>query len=302
MPRLRNVARTVMGAGIAAASMASAQPAHASPNKHPVQCDARGVCIVEAHHHQQPGTPASAPVRGHERCTAWGHRVPCYDSELGVFDQAMGCYFKVADPQPPGSSPIWEGHYPHGVVYVFVCPYVPGTNGGEVWRATPPAGALPSPGQLAQRAVARMRLGAPDIRLSPPVDRKQLVGLPTWMWTPVTRSTWATRRATAAVKGESVTATATATKIDWSMGDGHTVLCHGPGTPYSSRYGAHAASPTCGYTYSTPSSTQSGDDFPVTATTTWRITWVGGGQRGTLTLQRASTVRVVVQEAEAVNS
>jgi hypothetical protein len=151
-------------------------------------------------------------------------------------------------------------------------------------------------------AVSKLGLSGPNIKLSPPAGSQQVVGLPTWMWTTVSDATWTPHSATAAVAGESVTATATATSIDWSMGDGDTVTCDGPGTPYSPRFGAHASSPTCGYTYSSPSSTAAGGTFPVTGTTTWRITWVGGGQNGTLTLRRSTTVNVVVQEAEAVNS
>jgi hypothetical protein len=171
-----------------------------------------------------------------------------------------------------------------------------------VWMAAPPAGfggPRPPPAVLAQRAVALLNLGAPDIHLSPPTGSKQVVGFPTWMWTPVTRETWQSHSATASVVGESVTATATAESIAWSMGDGSSVTCNGPGTPYSSQYDAHEQSPTCGYVYNRPS--PSNGDFVVTATTTWRVTWVGGGARGAMTLRRSSTVPVRVVEAEAVN-
>ncbi|MHB8451717.1 MAG: hypothetical protein ACYDAQ_14925 [Mycobacteriales bacterium] len=51
-----------------------------------------------------------------------------------------------------------------------------------------------------------------------------------------------------------------------------TVVCTNPGTPYSSNYDPHAPSPTCGYTYQTPSSTSGNGAFQLTATTTWRVT------------------------------
>lgn len=291
-----------------------------------VTCTEQGPCVVSVGTPGQPGSPGSgstgAPVSqtgSSDQCVyprGSGNVVPCSDPKLGWLNTYDGCFYLALAPPGPNSPIAAEAGAYHppgdGTYYMQSCMGIVGRAPGAVglvqlvvWRQAPPpgyGGPRPTPAILAQRAVAKLNLSGPNIQLSPPDGSRQLVGFPTWMWTRVSNATWTRHSATAAVPGESVTATATATAIDWSMGDGHSVTCHGPGTPYSQRYGAHAASPTCGYTYATPSSTQSGDDFQVTATTTWHITWAGGGQRGALTLQRASTVRVVVQEAEAVNS
>jgi hypothetical protein len=84
-----------------------------------------------------------------------------------------------------------------------------------------------------------------------------------------------------------VTIRAQAVSIAWDMGDGHTVTCDNPGTPYEPRFG-NQPSPTCGYVYTTPSRDRPGGVFPVVATTTWRVTWEGGGESGAYTVVRQS--------------
>ncbi|MDQ1249791.1 MAG: hypothetical protein QG597_4167, partial [Actinomycetota bacterium] len=138
-----------------------------------------------------------------------------------------------------------------------------------------------------------------QIRMAPPADAVGLVHVPVWMWTPVTSQTWGPISATASVPGLSVTATATATKIVWSMGDGHTVTCTGAGTPYRAALGA-ARSPTCGHVYEHSSAGAPGGRFQVVATTTWRITWSGGGQNGALTTTRTSSTAVRIGELQVV--
>lgn len=317
----------VLGLVCLATSVALASPAAAGGKPPPsVTCTEQGPCVVSV---STPGRPGSTggPSQGasvsnagsSERCyypRGSSNVVPCYDPRLGWFDTYDGCFYRAL-PAPGSDGQVAAeagGYHPpgDGTYYLQSCSGIVGARPGAVglvqlvvWRQVPPpgyGGARPDPAILAQRAVAKLGLTGPNIELSPPDTSQQLVGLPTWMWTTVSDATWTRHSATAAVPGEAVTATAIAMSIDWSMGDGHTVVCTSPGTPYSSRYGAHASSPTCGYTYQSPSSTAHGDTFPVTGTTTWRITWVGGGQNGTLTVLRSATVQVVVVEAEAVNS
>jgi hypothetical protein len=88
------------------------------------------------------------------------------------------------------------------------------------------------------------------------------------------------------------------------MGDGSQVVCRGPGTPYTEGDPARP-SPTCGHTYPRSSARQPGLRYPVTATTTWRITWTATGVvsvSGTLPpLLRTSTTTLRVAEAQTVN-
>jgi hypothetical protein len=231
-----------------------------------------------------------------------GEVVPCHDPTFGWFNPSDDCYYQLMSPQPPASDPAWEGHFPHGAIYEQTCWWIIGTGGGWVWRATPPpglGGAGITPAQLAQQALRLLRLSGPDIGMAPSPGSTGLVGVPVWMWTAVTPRTWGPASATASVPGLSVTATARAARIVWSMGDGHSVTCAGPGTPYTESLGAKA-SPTCGYLYATSSARQPGAKYAVTATTTWNVTWTGGGQSGALTVTRTSTTQVSIGELQVL--
>lgn len=266
-----------------------------------------GICLVVVIDHGTPGSGNAGGdtddvSQGEAICRVSTGEVPCHDKEYGWFSQADGCYYRQADPQPPAEDPIWEGRHPAGAVYLATCLGTPGTGGGFVWWADPPpgfGGTSATPGQLANEAVRRMRLRGPEIGIVPEPGKVGLVGLPVWMWTAVTPQTRGPVSVTASVPGLSVTATATAQQVAWSMGDGRTVVCDGPGSPYEDRF-ADRASPTCGHTYTRTSAREPGAAYTVTATTTWRVVWAGGGQRGELSLDRSSTVALRIGELQVL--
>lgn len=267
-------------------------------------CDQKtGICLVVVADHGTPGSTAGPADEGREpTCQGPAGEVPCFDDEFGWFNQADGCYYRQADPQPPADDPVWDGHHPDGAVYLATCLGTPGTGGGFVWWPDPPpgyGGSSATPAQLANEAVRRMRLAGPVIGIVPEPGKTGLVGLPVWMWTEVTPRTWGPLSVTASVPGLSVTATATAQRITWSMGDGRTVVCEGPGTPYEDRFGGRS-SPDCGHTYTRTSAREPDAAYTVTATTTWRVDWAGGGQRGELTVDRASTARLRIGELQVL--
>lgn len=208
----------------------------------------------------------------------------------------------MSPPLPP-TDPAWGGKYPEGALYEGRCAW-PG-NPADVydyvltWFATSPPGTPVTPAQLAQRAVYSMTLRGADIQLAPPRSVMGLVGLPMWLWTSVGPTTWGPNSATASVPGLSVTAVARATKIVWDMGDGTSVTCRGPGTAYTPAAGS-GASPTCGHTYRRSSASRPGHVYPITATTTWSITWSGGGESGALSRTRTSATTVRVGELQVL--
>jgi hypothetical protein len=162
--------------------------------------------------------------------------------------------------------------------------------------AAPAEAAPPSPQELADQAHAQLRLPAPRIEANP--DGDKLVSLPTWLW--LDRASWGTQQATAAVPGVSVTAVATPTSVSWSMGDGETVRCSGPGTPFSSGADATAASPDCGHTYRRSSASALAHQFPVRATVHWTVAWSGAGASGTfpdMTTSGSAAFRVAEVQA-----
>lgn len=123
--------------------------------------------------------------------------------------------------------------------------------------------------------------------------------MPTWLW--VDRSVWGPVAATASVPGVSVTATAVPVSATWLMGNGDSVTCAGPGTPYGPGSDPAAPSPDCGYTYTRSSAGQPGERFAVSVTVSWRVSWSGGGQSGTVEgLSTRAGVDVRVREVQAV--
>ena len=122
-----------------------------------------------------------------------------------------------------------------------------------------------------------------------------IIGLPSWMWAqtpgentmgPITRS--------ATAGAYSVSATAKVNKVVWNMGNGDSVTCSGPGTPYADSYGK-ASSPTCGYTYVRPGA------YTVTATSYWIVTWAGIGQTGTIPLNFSRSTAITMGEVQVLN-
>ncbi|MEU5044543.1 ATP/GTP-binding protein [Streptomyces griseorubiginosus] len=223
-------------------------------------------------------------------------------SEEGDPTDKTVCVYKLADPQPPAGSLDWEGHEPgDGAVYEQTCGWG-GVDGDTivrmVWLADPPPQETVDLAVLAQRAVDSMTLLGPDIA-SPRAAGKYTVGVPMWMWVNQSATTYGPNTASASAGGITVTATAKVSKIVWKMGDGASVTCNGPGTPYTSSEGM-AQSPTCGHVYSKTSAGAQSAKFPVTATSTWTINWQGGGQAGQLTEVRQTNVQVAVGEVQVV--
>ncbi len=188
---------------------------------------------------------------------------------------------------------------PSARLYARVCA---GQPVGYVWL-TPsrPWVTSPSAAELARRAYRRLVLAVPVIGTSPPPAVPQLVRVPVWLW--LERSGWRPRRATAAVPGLSATAVAVPVRVEWSMGEGTSVVCAGPGTVF--RVGVddpYAGSPDCGHTYPGASTGEPGGVFTVTARVSWRVSWSGGGRSGVLpALESTGRLRLRVVESQAVN-
>lgn len=202
-------------------------------------------------------------------------------------------------PGPPGQEGTW---YVRSCLVNGSWTTDPNTLTWVPLGAAAPAGdpqpTPPSPAQLAEIARKQLQFPAPAIAASP--SGEQLVSLPTWLWL---SGGWKTVSATVSVPGVSVTATATPTSVTWSMGDGSTVTCAGPGTPFAASSNPKASSPDCGHTYRTSSASQTGQAFPVTATVHWTVTWAGAGQGGVFPdLTTTGNAAFRVAESQALNN
>ncbi|MEV8597330.1 ATP/GTP-binding protein [Streptomyces sp. NPDC052012] len=216
------------------------------------------------------------------------------------------CTYTKLNPQPPDTNlAVREGRKQggKGAIYRVMCPAT--GRIGVVW--IPDGGQAPAqpaidPEVLAQRAVDAMKLTGPDIA-SPRADGRYTVGVPMWLWVRQGPTTYGPATATATAGDVTVTATAKVTSISWDLGDGTTLTCTGPGTPYRESTGI-ADSPDCGHRYTQASSGRPGERYPLTATSTWTITWevaAGGTDSGEFTETRSSTVGVRVGEVQVLN-
>lgn len=263
----------------------------------------------------KPGGKPSGGGGGSAKCyIEWDNigEVPCYDEDMGWFNPAGQCYWEILEPQPAKDAADWEwgtaapdsdAERAKGKVYNVTCPGA-GRElmGGSTWSLNPPPGfgGGPTPEELAQEAIKKMRLLGADIRTAPGAGKTGLVGMPVWIWNHKTLRTWGPVTDSASAPGITVTATATVKKIEYVMGDGGTEVCTTAGTPYEKRFGGRP-SPDCGYRYTKTSASQPDNAFTVKATTTWVVHWAGGGQEGDITTTReAEPAQITIGEAQAV--
>jgi hypothetical protein len=219
-------------------------------------------------------------------CKRGTEEVTCHDPDVGSFNSGDGCYYRLAEPQPDG---VPAGHK----AYVKTCANVAPIG---VALPNPPGGfeQLRSPEQLAYDALALVTMLPPTIHLAPDPGGVGLVGLPVWMWTDRTDQIWGSQAESASSGPITVQITARTTGIVWNMGDGTSITCTSPGTPYAPRYGAQS-SPDCGHTYLRSSRGGAGGRYPVTATSTWEVTWAGGGESGVITQTRESEPAAMIR-------
>jgi hypothetical protein len=254
------------------------------------------------------GTSGSgAASSGSPGCSFHGRAFPCWTAGDGWFDQEVGCYYQLMDPQPDAGSAWWAGHQPgDGAVYSETCPLnagkgLPGDSAR--WFQSPPPGygGGVDVAALAQQAVKNMALVGPDIGIAPKVGGRGLVGLPVWLWDNVTPTTWGPNAASASAGGVTVTAKGSATQIAWTIGDGASVTCQGPGTAYQPSFGDRT--PDCGHIYTVTSAAQPGGAYAIGATATWAVDWTATtGQKGTITVTRRSATRAVIGELQVLNN
>ncbi|WP_141859452.1 ATP/GTP-binding protein [Kribbella jejuensis] len=204
---------------------------------------------------------------------------------------------KREEPQPPPGDERWQGHTDGSV---WACTREQGYDQGRhivtewVWLPGRPDTVVIDPMTLVYEAIAEMQLAPPQIETAPSAGQIGLVNMPVWMWVTKSENTWGPIVRSASVPGLSVTATAQVKAIDWSMGDGTTVRCEGPGTPYDKSMGVKF-SPTCGHRYVKTSHKLPNCKYPVTAVAQWDITWestLGDNGQISMTQQAATQLRI----------
>ncbi|MEU4506588.1 ATP/GTP-binding protein [Streptomyces sp. NPDC024089] len=206
------------------------------------------------------------------------------------------CIYTKLNPQPPKNNLGWEGHTAKkGAVHQVNCP-----DSGRVGVTFVPNGtacpAAPTidPELVARRAVDSLRLVGPKVA-GPRAAGRYVVGMPMWMWVTRSTSSYGPASAKATAGGVTVTATAHVSTSRWDMGDGTTLTCNGPGTPYSAERG-ESLSPDRGHRYVRSVADQPDGRYKGAATATWTVTWtapaLNDGGEFTETRQTAFTAAV----------
>lgn len=163
-----------------------------------------------------------------------------------------------------------------------------------------PEGGLVDPAALAADALASIGIEAPVIRTSPSADGRLYVQIPTWLW--LDQTWWQPYQATASAGRVTSTVNAQPVSTAWSMGDGGSVRCSGPGTAW--RAGLADEATDCRHTYRHSSAAQPEDMFALEATVTLEVTWTSNtGAGGTLpAISRTSSLDVEVGEIQAIGT
>lgn len=218
-------------------------------------------------------------------------------------DVFEGVYGDRLPDQPDPADPIWDGRSPDdGAIYFCLSPKVNNAIGMIGWtfsrnpiELTPP----PDPAVLAQQAIDDIDFAPVEVGIAPKAAEGSvgLVGLPVWLWAANPgRNTLGPLDATARLNGYEVTARARLDRIEFDMGEGDPVVCHGPGTPYTKEYGLDP-SPDCGY----DQGYQSDGHKTVQATSYWTVNWDGIGDADTELLEFPSEpVEIVIAERQVL--
>lgn len=144
--------------------------------------------------------------------------------------------------------------------------------------------------EVAHQARASLELDEPELAMSPSADGPVLVHVPVWMW--IDQDQWAEQSASASVPGGEVSVSAAPSSVSWQMGDGTTVGCDGPGTPFdASTHDPEESSPDCGHTYTSTGKVE------VSAQVRWETSWESddgeGGSLPSLTTETSQQVEVI---------
>jgi hypothetical protein len=189
-----------------------------------------------------------------------------------------------------------------GQYYLVTCTPVPDDEVGEFLALVYPAAPTgPTPGQVGQIAVSELNLPAPTVSMAPS-GGKAIVSLESWLW--IDPADWQPITATATVGGITATATATPQYVVWDMGDGNQVTCDSPGVAYNTSIADQDQTTSCGYTYQETSANGPDQQFMITTTIAYDVTWTsvgvaGGGDLG-IVPGASTTTAVTVDEIGTV--
>ena len=189
-------------------------------------------------------------------------------------------------PPPPSPNEIWVA---------WIC--ADGTWGSYMFSiliVDPP-----DPEDIRDDVAARIRPPTPIPATVPDFDTL-IVRAQTWLW--LDGYAWSPLEDSDSQGGISVTVRATPKYVTWVMGDGGSVVCSGPGTPWTP--GAEDAESDCHYTYTDSSSITGSGTFAGSVTVTWEFEWWEDGvYRGVFgTVEPTAPFTTDVDEIQAIET
>lgn len=279
---LRVTRAALAAAGVAVSALAMAAPVRAAPaaggpgsgNCYPVNFT--WICVYSGN---GGGSPGSGDGAGTVICT---------------YTKAPAGVLQRAGIGPPAPGYQWD---------IMTCPGSdPGPLGGQLVQVSTRTGTPAiSPIDLFKIAIGELSVPTLPAATAPPRGKDGLVGLPEWYW--VARGQWHPVRITVRAGPVWATASAVPTSLSYMPGGGMgSVVCHGPGTPFSRSLPAAQQHTNCSYTYAQASRGQPGNAFQAGLFVTWTVSWIGSGGAGGLltdsyTTGNAFAVRVAQAEA-----
>ncbi len=172
---------------------------------------------------------------------------------------------------------------------IGICAPAPPAPAGGAVPPAPPDGYV-----VAALARDQLDLPLPDVRTAPPPGVDQVVAFATWLWIDPTQ--WHGLSKTVMIPGVAATVAARPVSMTWQTGDGQTVECRGPGTPYLAGRPDAGQHSDCTHAYL--------DRGAVAGRVTvhWQMDWSATtGQAGTFGLvDRTTDLRLIVVEVQAV--
>lgn len=258
--------------------------------------DDYNICDVGA---EIPGEPevSRGGSTGSGGSSAQGSSVSTVEDPVPVPDL---CTTSVADPQPPVSDPVWEGH-DDGLIMMMTCRHI---NEGllitSYWTSTeegtPSQAPTVTPAELAQRALSELAVPSPAVHRSPPETARSdgspytWINLPTWWWT---STDWEPLQRTARAGAVWARVTVEPDRMFVDGGDGGRIVsCDGPGRPYEADSADTVAAisrtvpaDACTYTYSAVA-----EAVTASVSIEWAVTWEGSnGSGGSLPVMTTTT-------------
>lgn len=256
-----------------ASAVLACTTAHCLPGDDEVPRTTKAVAAnASCHHEVTPTCLASLTVSQADSPVPPGH--PAHSSTPSSSPPPPTCHYEP-DFTYSTSAAVQAAGGPSQVSVARMVCFQPSDQVGTPFRFTALGPKVPGVNirALVDQASKALNIPLPKVALSPNADATQYVGLPLWAWS--SASAWVPRSVTVSAGGVSLTMTASPVYSVWSMGDGGSVTCSGPGTPYPSVSSGKPprSSPDCGYTYARPSVSEPGGVFSASVTTHWKVAW-----------------------------